>query len=314
MRQVKKSPCRIFYKQSRHERETSIKRRMPVFIVMPAVAYPQLAVYSGFPHCLKKLNVSVEQKIIVTAIHKPCNSSETVLTQVVSLLDISGTAVFDDRTCQYTHFVSQRNVRHVVCRNRHQCTHCIYAAEHIAVPLSVAGCTASAHRQTCNCAFALTSAGTIKFLNMRNKLLKEETLIFPSRHIEIAILYHMRIASSGIRRNDDHFISFATGNQTIHYLRNMSSIDPHSIVFPHTVEQIKYWIMLRFINIETARKHHSVSSRRIENLAVYGIGNNFTTSVLGLHLYGTHQNKCNGNCHLFRQEPESIKKTFHIIY
>ena len=75
--------------------------------------------------------------------------------------------------------------------------------------LCVAGCAASAHRQSCHGAHFLASAGSVPLLDIRHELIEEKIFVCPTRHVEIAVLVHGRVAAARIGAYYHHLYGLA---------------------------------------------------------------------------------------------------------
>lgn len=78
---------------------------MPILVGMAAIAYAELQRNLCAVHGLHKLDVAVEQEVIVATIHVPLHRAELLLTDIVSLQHVVYAAVLTNRLVQYLHLI-----------------------------------------------------------------------------------------------------------------------------------------------------------------------------------------------------------------
>lgn len=78
---------------------------MPIFAGMSAIPHTELARDTGITHRLEKLYITVQQKVIISAIHKPLYCTKLCLTRIICLNHIPDATMFLHRTRQHSHLV-----------------------------------------------------------------------------------------------------------------------------------------------------------------------------------------------------------------
>src|SRR5574344_2119551 len=142
---------------------------MPVFPVMNTVANAKLQWNVLFLHCLEKLDIALQQKVIVATINKPSNTPQLSFCSLISIKYILYAIVLFNGFRKQSHLTLRILLRGICIvasfhlRHSHQCTHRICSA------------------------MLLVANDAISLLYIGKELGVEECFIFPARHIEIAI-------------------------------------------------------------------------------------------------------------------------------